>query len=308
MERKTNILLMSRKANEAITLVEVLTRISQTLLPRETLLISVMKRFDRFTTNLRNITSQIQQIQKRLRIKTSKVLKMMASILDNGPRVKICDMVKELRYGMMVLSMRVNGEMTKLMALDDLSTPMGMFMKVNGLRIRLMVKVYTRTPMVHSIQVTGKMINRMDKELKLGQMVRNILDNMLRARSTERESSHGATAHVTKANSGTTTFMAEVFISGPMVDDMRETGETTKWMVVECSHGKTDVVMMVNTSKIRKKVVECLHGLMDANTRVSGLKVNSMVKVCTPLTKVSRREVNGKKAKDYAGSLMNNFN
>lgn len=51
-------------------------------------------------------------------------------ILDNGLTVSEMDM--ELRCGLMVQDMKVNGQVIKQMALENLSMPMGMSMKDNG--------------------------------------------------------------------------------------------------------------------------------------------------------------------------------
>ena len=50
---------------------------------------------------------------------------------------------KVYRFGLMVPSMKVNGEITKLMVREDFGMLMVMSMKETGLKIRLMVMVFT---------------------------------------------------------------------------------------------------------------------------------------------------------------------
>lgn len=57
-------------------------------------------------------------------------LRMGLFILDNG--LTVSEMGMELKCGLMVQDMKVNGQVIKQMALENLSMPMGMSMKDNG--------------------------------------------------------------------------------------------------------------------------------------------------------------------------------
>jgi len=70
----------------------------------------------------------------------------------------------------MVLFMKVNGEMIKLMEKEDLYIQMGMFMKEIGEVIKQKVSAYTPIKTVHNIKDNGKKINKMAREERLGQI------------------------------------------------------------------------------------------------------------------------------------------
>jgi hypothetical protein len=80
----------------------------------------------------------------------------------------------------------------------------------------------------------------MDSEWRDGQMEPLMKDLMPRAKSMERESSHGLTTAPTQETSLITTSMAVVFTSGLMEEFTLETGRTIRWKVMELSPGQME--------------------------------------------------------------------
>jgi hypothetical protein len=64
-------------------------------------------------------------------------------------------MVLVLNFGLMVLDMKVSGEMTKLMVKENLYMQMVTYMKASGLMIRQKVKVHTVMLMEPIMRVHG---------------------------------------------------------------------------------------------------------------------------------------------------------
>jgi hypothetical protein len=83
----------------------------------------------------------------------------------------VCEMVKGLSFGQMDLVTKDNGEMTKLIELENLFMQMVISMKVNGLTIRLKVKEHIIMQMELIMKVPGLMTNNMVWVLKAGRMV-----------------------------------------------------------------------------------------------------------------------------------------
>lgn len=101
----------------------------------------------------------------------SRFWRTRSSTRDNGLLTRKSELVKENKFGQMVLSMKVGGETIRPMVKEDVSMPMVMSMKVYGLTTRLMDMVYTTISMVINMKETGKETRSTDKEFKLGQMV-----------------------------------------------------------------------------------------------------------------------------------------
>ena len=97
-------------------------------------------------------------------------------------------MVKGLNFGRMVLDMKDNGEMTKLIDLEDLYMQMVIFTKANGKTIKPTAKAPTLTLMGPDTKGTGRMTSSMGSVLRPGLMAQCMRDNTSRARKTGRAS------------------------------------------------------------------------------------------------------------------------
>jgi hypothetical protein len=92
-------------------------------------------------------------------------------------------MVMGSKYGLMDQSMKVNGRMIKLMALENWFMLMVISMKDSGKMIKPTVMVTILMQMVQLITENGKMTNNMEKELKHGLMEQSMRANILKAKS-----------------------------------------------------------------------------------------------------------------------------
>jgi hypothetical protein len=90
-------------------------------------------------------------------------------------------MVRELRFGLMVPSMKESGETIRLMVKASSGTQMATFMKVNGKKIRPMVSEFISTLTEQNTKVTGRMISRMVEALRAGPMVASTMVSIRRA-------------------------------------------------------------------------------------------------------------------------------
>ena len=212
-------------------------------------------------------------------------------------------MARVFKSGLMALSMKVTGELT-----------------------RRWVEVALFTQMVTSIMASGKMTKHTDLEIIITQMALATKDTGLRissmvmarksgltmpamrastatVRSTEEVNSSGLMVPLTPANSRRTTSMVTVFTLGPMVDNTTDSGRTTRWMVQVYLHGPMEESMKVNTWMIKRRVMECLPGLMVVSTTVTGRMESSMVRASTTQAAVKSREANGMRANASGGSI-----
>jgi len=78
---------------------------------------------------------------------------MGQSTLDSGLINSVMD--KAHKFGLMVVGMKANGEMTKQMVLENWPMQMVTFMKETGSTIKPKAKVLTRTQTVPSMMETG---------------------------------------------------------------------------------------------------------------------------------------------------------
>ena len=80
-------------------------------------------------------------------------------------------MVLVFKFGQIMLSMKVNGERTKLMEEASSGMLTEIFMRENGKTIKLMAMESTFMLTELSMKVTGKMISKMAKVWNHGKMV-----------------------------------------------------------------------------------------------------------------------------------------
>lgn len=105
---------------------------------------------------------------------------------DNGKMVK--EKVLVSRFGLMDQNMLVNGRITKPMVRELSITPMVIFMKVNGSMIRLVAKepIHIKTEL--NMSDNGKTINKMVMEFNNGSMDKFTKDNIRMEQKLEKES------------------------------------------------------------------------------------------------------------------------
>jgi hypothetical protein len=134
-------------------------------------------------------------------------------------------------------SMRAIGKMIWLTVKEDSSTLTVMFMKESGLTTKLMVEEHTFIWTELSTLETGERTSNMALELRHGLMEQGMKETTSMERSTEPVLSSGQMVQCTSVNFTIITFMARVFTLGAMVVNMKVSGETTRCMEEELSHG-----------------------------------------------------------------------
>jgi len=97
-----------------------------------------------------------------------------------------CEMVMASNSGQIIQNIMDSGRKTKQMDTGSYTMLMVMFMKVNGSMTRLMDRVLTLMPMDLSIQVPGKMINKMVMGQKLGAMERFMKESTKTGKNMEK--------------------------------------------------------------------------------------------------------------------------
>ena len=112
-----------------------------------------------------------------------------------------------------------------------------MSMKVTGSMTRLTAEAPMCTWMVLSTLASGEKTSNTDSVLRDGPMAPHTKANTSRERSTERASSHGLTIAPTLVISMITTSMGPESMSGLTAVFSQESGATTRWRVMEPSHG-----------------------------------------------------------------------
>ena len=112
-----------------------------------------------------------------------------------------------------------------------------MFMKANGRMTRLMAAESTLMWTEAGTKASGLRTNNTDSVLRDGQMAPHTKANTSRERSTERASSHGLTIALTLVISMITTSTGPESMSGLTAVFSQESGATTRWRVMEPSHG-----------------------------------------------------------------------
>ena len=80
-------------------------------------------------------------------------------------------MAQESKYGLIMLSMRENGERTKLMVEVSSGMPMATFTRVNGKKTRQTDMECTSMSMALNTRDTGRTIFKMAKVWRAGKMV-----------------------------------------------------------------------------------------------------------------------------------------
>lgn len=101
---------------------------------------------------------------------------------------------------------------------------MVMYMKENGRMTRLMVTESTCTQMELNTRVLGKKTNSMEKERKLGLMVHVILEIMWKEKKMEMVNSSGLMNQLMMVSSRIIIFMAKAFMYGQIKGGMRVNG------------------------------------------------------------------------------------
>lgn len=145
----------------------------------------------------------------------------------------------ELKFGQMVVSMKVSGKTVKRMGKAISGTQTAILMKDNGWRIKLMVKVCIYMLMERDTLVFGRMMFNMERDRKLGLTGQVFKEIMLMVKSMAREFINGLMALGLVEDGQTIKSMVLVFISGLTVVDLRGTGKITTCMDVAIILGPT---------------------------------------------------------------------
>lgn len=133
--------------------------------------------------------------------------------------------------------------------------------------------------MVLDMKEIGLRINNMDTVKKYGLMVLCMKDNMSMEKSMEKAPLIGQTNQHMLVNFITIIFMGKEFIFGTMKENMKESGNSIKWMAMVSSHGLMEESILVIILKIRSMDRDSSFGLMADNIKENGQMENNMVKV-----------------------------
>ena len=121
--------------------------------------------------------------------------------------------------------------------------PMVMSMRENGRMIKLMVKESIHMLMAVDTMVIGLKISNMVLDLKNGLMVLPIKESMSKAKNTEKENSHGLMVVPLLESSWTTISMVSVSMNGLTGESSMVNGRITRWRDMVPLPG----LMVVNT-------------------------------------------------------------
>jgi hypothetical protein len=226
---------------------------------------------------------------------------MVPDMKVNGIYQEMQEMVKESKSGQMDLSMRVIGEMIKLMDAVDLFMQMAMSMRVSGKMIKLMVSENTIILMVLAMRAIGKKTSNMAMVRRLGLMELAMKESTKKEKKMAMENFHGLMDQHTKANLLITTFKVKVFTLGLTIVNIMVFGSIIKCMDVEFLLGQMAENMMESISMTKSKDKEFLYGLMVGDMMVPGSMENNMGSVLTPLPKEKQRKENGRTGKESDG-------
>ena len=105
-------------------------------------------------------------------------------ILGSGSMRK--EMVMGSKYGKTAPDMKEPGWTIKLMAMENSIMQMVMYMKENGKMIKLMEKENIFMLMALLMKAIGNKTSNMDLELRLGQTMQDMKENMLKERKKEK--------------------------------------------------------------------------------------------------------------------------
>ena len=131
----------------------------------------------------------------------------------------------------------------------------------------------------------------MEKVLKRGLMVLVIEVIMWKVKSMELDNLPGLMGPLILANSTKTILKAKEFMNGPMVEDTRESGKTTRWKEAVFSPGLMEEDMKENMLMTRRKAMVCSTGPMEESMTENGSMESSTVSASTlPLLAKPRKE------------------
>jgi hypothetical protein len=148
------------------------------------------------------------------------------------------DLVEADSIGMMVLSMKVIGEIIWPTVKVDLSTVTAMFTLANGKMIKHMVMVLTSIWTEHAMKETGSKTNNMDSGSNLGPMELNMKEIIIWAKKMDKVNFSGLIILRMKEISAIIVFMVKVYMSGLTVESTRGNGKIIKWTVLVSGEGE----------------------------------------------------------------------
>lgn len=148
--------------------------------------------------------------------------------------------------------------------------------------------------MVKNTKGTGLMIYNTVQELKFLKTGRSIAENSGTARSTVWVLMFGRMGLVMRGNGMGTKLKDLAFSNGRMVEDLREVGCETNFMVVVFTPGQMAEATMASTTRTRSKGLEFTNGLMERNMKVTGKMANSTDRASSQTNKASQESVYGR--------------
>ena len=150
------------------------------------------------------------------------------------------------------------------------------FTKANGRMIKLMAMEYISTPMGLPTMGIGWMTSNTAKVLNVGLTEHSLEEIITKVKNMAKVNSNGQMVQHMRVNSKTTTLTAKEHTSGQMRESSLEIGSIIKCMDEESSHGQMGEDTRESMLTTRRKDKECFSGLMDANTMGHGPMENSM--------------------------------
>jgi hypothetical protein len=180
------------------------------------------------------------------------------------------DTAKDIKFGVMGVSMRGTGRMTKPMEEEDLSMLTETFMTAIGKTTKLTGMVNILILMERNTMGIGWMTSSTAKATKHGQMVPDIKAAISSAKKTEKANSIGLINLRTMAISLITIFMGLVSTDGPTEENTKEIGLTTKCTVSVSLLGLTAESMKGSIMMIKSKDMVYSLGQMDESMMDTG--------------------------------------
>ena len=174
------------------------------------------------------------------------------------------------KFIVMVVYMKVTISKIKQMAVDVLFMQMVTFMMVNGKMTRLMGMGNISTLMELSMLDIGLTISSTVKVKRSGLMVLNMKETTNMERSMAEESSYGLIGHHTMVNSLIIIYMVLVNTGGLMEENSKEIGYVIRCMEEECLPGQTVEDMRETTMMTRSRVMESSCGQMEGSMMANG--------------------------------------
>lgn len=212
----------------------------------------------------------------------------------NPIRKCISNMVRALRYGKTVLSMKGIGEMVwpKVKAISI--TLMVMCIQVNFIKIEPMASEYMFTRTAKLTRASGEMTCRTVQEKRSSRMGPSMTECSKMERSGVKARTSGPTSRCTPVTGSTTTSKEKVSTDGPTAGSTTDNGKKTNCTEKAFTPGLTEGNMKVNTRTTRSMGSAPTTGQMARHTKASGSTASNTERPGSPTLKEGASSVSGR--------------